>query len=119
MKELEGKTVYLRPTGNNCGRHSPKYVEAVINKVAKVNVTYTIYMWPEKARYDGMHLDNGHNGGWDVYENLQEIKDELFVNDISDLIAKEYPYSRSYRKLDRKTITAVAKLLGIKLPEEE
>lgn len=65
MKELEGKTVYLRPTGNNARRGTAEVQKAFIVKVAKVNVTFILNGMSRefKYRFKGRELRGECNGG--------------------------------------------------------
>jgi len=60
MKELEGKKVFLRGTGNNARRGGgEKIIPAVINKVARVFATVTVgnSRYKSKYRINGRHLN--------------------------------------------------------------
>lgn len=115
MKELEGKTVYLRQTGNNARRGLPDFVQATINKVSRVFVTFTIEGGgiEKKYRAEGRHLESGYNEGYTVFATREEIEDTLEVERLASAITDKFRYAADYRRLDKDTITAVAKLLGI------
>jgi len=81
MKHLEGKDVFLIPTGNNAiGKKKGEYIKAHIIKVARVFVTFTTDNFPYEHKYrmmDDRYIGNEYNGGYRVFENEQEIKDTM------------------------------------------
>ena len=115
MKELEGKTVYLRPTGNNARRGAPAFVPATINKVARVFVTLTLdgHSCQKKYRAHGRRLESEHNAGYIVFASVDEIEDELEVERLASAITDKFRYAADYRRLDKETIVGVAKILGV------
>ena len=118
MKDLEGKAVFLRPTGNNRRSNKPKeIIPAKIIKVARVYATFIRgdFHIENKGRVNGLHLDTGHNSGYQVFPDKQAIDDLLFVESTARKIANTFPYAQHYEKLDRETITKVANLLGIQI----
>ena len=118
MKDLEGKEVFLRPTGNNRRPSKPKeIIAAKIVKVARVYATFIRgdFHIEDKGRVNGLHLDTGHNSGYQVFPDKQAIDDLLFVESTARKIANTFPYAQHYEKLDRETITKVANLLGIQI----
>lgn len=117
MKDLEGKEVFLRPTGNNV-RHTntaTKIIPATITKVSRVYATFIkgAFNIEHKGRINGLHLDTGCNSGYQVFPDKQEIEDLLFVERVASRIVNKFKYTRDYERLDRETITKVANLLGI------
>ncbi len=118
MKDLEGKEVFLRPTGNNVDRMNPnKIISAKIVKVARVYATFIIdKAWREsKGLVNGLHLDTGCNNGYQVFPDKKAIDDLLFMESTARKIANRFQYAKHYEKLDRETITKVASLLGIQI----
>lgn len=116
MKDLEGKEVFLRPTGNNRRPSKPKeIIPAKIIKVARVYATFIIdESWvEEKGKITGLHLDTGCNSGYQVFPDKQTIDDLLFVERVAGRITNKFKYPSDYEKLDRETATKVANLLGI------
>ena len=117
MKHLEGKTVFLRPTGNLERRGTGQILEAKLVKVARVNVTIRFGNGRiEKLRFigkDSMELDNGNNGGYAVYPDRETIIDMLFIKKAACKIHAAYCYRHNYQALDRDTIIKVAELLGV------
>lgn len=77
FKQHIGETVYLLPTGNNQRYHQDKIIEATITKVGRVFVTITRASIEDKYRISswgyGRHLEDGYNGGWHVFTNLEEL----------------------------------------------
>ena len=118
MKDLEGKEVFLRPTGNNV-RYTDtatKIIPATITKVSRVYATFIIdESWEEKGKIAGLHLDTGCNSGYQVFPDKQEIDDLLFVERVARKIVNKFQYTSAYERLDRETITKVANLLGIQI----
>ena len=118
MKDLEGKEVFLRPTGNNRRPSNPtKLIITKIIKVARVYVTFIRgdLRIKDKGRINGLHIDTGHNSGYQVFPDRQAADDLLFVESTARKIANTFPYAQHYEKLDRETITKVALLLGIEI----
>ena len=118
MKDLEGKKVYLRPTGNNV-RYTDtatKIIPATITKVSRVYATFVVDdSWEDKGRVNGLHIDTECNSGYQVFHNKQALDDLLFIESTARKIVYKFQYARDYEKLDRETITKVANLLGIEL----
>lgn len=119
MKDLEGKEVFLRPTGNNVRytHTATKIIPAKIIKVSRVYATFIRgdFNIEDKGRIAGLHLDIGCNSGYQVFPNRQAADDLLFVESTARKIANTFPYAQHYEKLDRETITKVALLLGIEI----
>ena len=118
MKDLEGKEVFLRPTGNNRRPSKPKeIIPAKIIKMARVYATFILdESWvEEKGLVNGLHLDTGHNSGYQVFPDKQALDDMLFIESTARKIANSFQYAQHYEKLDRETITKVASLLGIQI----
>ena len=118
MKELEGKEVFLRPTGNNRRPNNPnEIIQAKIINVARVYATFIrgAFNIENKGRITGLHLDTGHNSGYQVFPNKKAIDDMLFVESTARKIANSFKYAQHYEKLDRETITKIANLLGIQI----
>ena len=116
MKDLEGKEVFLRPTGNNRRSRNPKeIIPAKIIKVSRVYATFILdESWvEEKGKITGFHLDTGCNSGYQVFPDKQTIDDLLFVEMAVTKIIDKLRYDCDYEKLDRETATKVANLLGI------
>ena len=119
MKDLEGKKVYLRPTGNNV-RYTDTATKIIPAKIIKVSRVYASFIKgdfyiEEKGRITGLHLDTGHNSGYQVFPDKKAIDDLLFVESTARKIANSFQYAQHYEKLDRETITKVANLLGIQI----
>lgn len=84
LKDMEGKNIYLIPTGNNInrGRESgKKIIKAKLIKVARVFATFEINnLGVEKYRYKDNILKNDWNdwnGGYGVYQSEQDALDHL------------------------------------------
>ena len=118
MKDLEGKEVFLRPTGNNIRPGNPKeIIPAKIIKVSRVYATFIIdESWvEEKGKITGLYLNTGCNSGYQVFLDKQAVDDLLFIESTARKIVNKFQYARDYEKLDREIITKVANLLGIEL----
>lgn len=116
MKEFEGKTVVLRPTGNNAQRYGThKSIEAVIEKVGRAFVTFreagSTHL--QKYRYVGRTLTNQHNGGYVVYASQQECDEYFEVRTLAYAIIEKYRYTSHYEEVDLPTLRKVAELLGV------
>ena len=117
MKDLVGKEVFLRPTGNNVDRRNKnKIISAKIVKVARVYATFIKNSGIEcKGLVNGLHLDTGHNSGYQVFQDKKAIDDMFFIESTARKIANSFQYAQHYEKLDIDTITKVALLLGIEM----
>ena len=118
MKDLEGKKVFLRPTGINRRSSNPKeIIIAKIIKVARVYVTFIRggFLIEDKGRINGLHIDTGYNSGYQVFPDKQEIDDLFFVENTARKIVNSFQYASDYEKLDRETITKVANLLKVQI----
>jgi len=122
-KDLEGKTVYLRPAGNNVSRYNPNEIfKALVVKVARVNITIMKeeYHYEEKFKYgEGNYLDSGYNSGYYIFSGEQELKDRYFVEKLADIISDKFRYSRSYIKLGKEKLIQIANIMEIELPEDK
>lgn len=77
-KELEGKRVYLIPTGNNARYFKGDFLLAEVIKVARINITIKIDNGREqilKFKKDSNWITEWHNSGFSVYETKQELND--------------------------------------------
>ena len=85
--------------------------------MARVYATFILdESWvEEKGLVNGLHLDTGHNSGYQVFPDKKAIDDLLFVESTARKIANSFQYAQHYEKLDRETITKVANLLGIQI----
>lgn len=119
MKHLIGKKVWLMPTGNNTRRYNNEVKEALITKVAKVNVSFIMdgYSREEKLRisdlaYGGIiHLHNECNGGFNVFETLQDIEDFNLANKLRQQL-EIFVRSNKVNGLSLETLKTVCELLG-------
>jgi hypothetical protein len=112
MKHLEGKTVYLRPTGNNT-RDGYKVKKAVILKVVRVFVTLKIedYFYEDKFRYEGNILKGECNSGYVAYETEQDLEDFYEAQKLAKTISKKCSYSSQLEKLGLDKLKQLIKLL--------
>ena len=116
MKDLEGKDVFLRPTGNNRRPSNQKeIIAAKIIKVARVYVTFIRgdLRIEDKGRINGLHIDTGHNSGYQVFPDRQAADDLILIESTAKKIVNKFQYARDYEKLDIETIKNVAQLLGV------
>ena len=115
MKDLEGKEVWLEPTGNAARRWDGKPQKAKIEKVARVftHLRFDGFGFSNKFRVTNMHISDDFNSGYNVYTSEAAFVDKLCVDDIAEKISSQYRNRSSYAKLDKETIVKVASLLGI------
>jgi len=114
VKELEGREVYLYPTGNNArGKISIK--KALIVKVARVNVTYLLDGWARsiKERYQGFYIDSGCNSGYRVYESMKQIDDLMLSRDIAKSLSRKLNYSSDFERLGLEKLKLISDIVGI------
>lgn len=117
MKHLEGKVVYLIPTGNNA-RYNNKTKKATVIKVAKVFITIRFEGWDteSKLRYNGNELDGGYNSGYLLFETEDEIEDLKEISEISKKISSHYRYCSDYQKLSLSKLKQLVEILDLKTP---
>lgn len=115
MKELEGKTVYLRPTGNNARRGAADVQKAFIAKVAKVNVTFILNGMSRefKYRFKGRQLSSELNSGYVVYESAKELSDYYEAQELAAAISEKYRYQSDYAQLRLDKLKQVAEILEV------
>jgi hypothetical protein len=118
-KELTGKTIYLRPTGNLARGKGNDIYTAKVDKVARVFITITLegQSNSDKLRFNDRdnRLDAGWNSGYVFFTSKEEVKDKVRVENVAKAIANQYQYQRDYCRLNRDTIEKVAELLGIEI----
>ena len=116
LKHLEGKTVYLIATGNLARRHNGcEVLQAVIVKVARVNVTFQIEGRMEqkwRISSNGKTLESGCNSGYKVFDSLEDIADHNDSGKIIGMIATKF---RGYgdMKVTVENLRKAADLLSI------
>lgn len=86
IKDLEGETVYLLPTGNHA-RHwnSASITEGKITKIARVNITFEIRGVPytyrigeaDKNGNETFTMHSQANSGYRVFTTKREFIDEV------------------------------------------
>lgn len=119
-KELEGKSIFLKGTGNNArGYLGDKLYEAEVVKVTKVNVTLRFKnseMEKKLRKHENQEkysnrLDETCNSGYACYYSEQDILDENKAienyNKIKDLVFSTY----SSCKLTLKQTEDILKIL--------
>jgi len=116
MKHLEGKTVYLRPTGNNV-RHHKQDKDAVIVaklvKVARVNATFEIDGWERKYRYEDNRLIGDCNSGYVVYETAQALQDYRESCRIGEKISTKFRFGRAWSDLGIDKLRIISEMLEL------
>jgi len=118
MKELEGKEVYLRPTGNNARRGGPLFEKAIVVKVARVFVTLKIAgsCFDNKYRFvDGTGantLESGNNSGYVIYETETDLNEFYEADDLAKRIADKCRYSHTLSKVEIGKLRQIAELLN-------
>lgn len=124
MKHLEGKDVYLKPTGNNARRFHEKIHKARVVKMARVNVILqfdgfkVVNKFRMTSQRGRLHISNNYNGGYYVFESEQELQHFLTIAAYANAISHKYRYVRDYKKLDLETIRKVADLLGVEINQD-
>lgn len=122
MKHLEGKEVWLRPTGNNIRRHINddynRCIKANVIKVARVFMTLLIddATYETKLRMSERNkneISNDFNSGYVLFESLEEFEDQLEVERLAKLIVDKYKYSSSWERVDLEIIRKIAELLKL------
>lgn len=123
MKHLEGKTIYLRATGNNARRGGgDKITTAFVEKVARVFATIKIdgHSWSDKYRIQEnysngrrVHLDGGHNSGYYLYESQEDIERQIETDLMASKISDKYKYSSDWKNVEYHTIKEICELLDI------
>jgi hypothetical protein len=117
MKELLGKTVYLRGTGNNTrARHTP--LEAKVIKVAKIYATIEHGTQSEKLRYvhrrGVWELVGNCNNGYEVYETAQHFHDRIEAAKLANVISEKVRYPVNLYEMDVNKLRQIAELLELK-----
>lgn len=125
MKHLIGKQVWLMPTGNN-GRYGNKLVKVEVVKVGRVNVTFVRDGWNREEmyrlddrKYEGcFQLSNEHNGGWVVFESLEDFEAYKEILNLRHTIARHIRDEGLY-SLTVESLRVINKLLGLDKQEEK
>lgn len=117
MKELEGKDVYLIPTGNNVRRRNTSvYEKAKIVKVARVNVTFRFYdsLIDHKYRYEGNRLTvEDYNAGYIVFSSKREIDNYFLAKELAGKIYRKYKFPETWERVGAEKLKQIAELLGL------
>lgn len=80
LKKLEGKEVYLRPTGNYARSWNGELKKTEIVKAARVFVTIEEYGREYKYRIGDfpengvIEITNDHNSGYQIFETLEDFE---------------------------------------------
>ena len=112
LKKLEGKEIYLTPTGNNArGLLKSKVTVATVIKVARVFITIKLsgYKRYEKLRIGtnhegGIDLDCGYNSGYIMYDSIEKLKKRREILKLSKSISDEFRFQHDYARLDLNNI---------------
>lgn len=118
IKDLEGKEVFLQPSGNNIRRHNHAPKKAVVVSVAKVNIDVLFEGHDRVQKYrvavhgDGRtHISNDGNSGYYVYENESALKNRLFNESLS---LKLISFSKDdWANCDAEVMRQIASLLKL------
>ena len=121
LKELEGKTVWLYPTGNNARLYSGQKIEekirrAAIVKVARVNVTiiYDSFSREQKLRiseHTENHISNDNNGGWLVFDSKKSIDDYIALRRLASGLSSKLRYQEHYVSLGLENCKKIEQML--------
>ena len=114
LKDHVGKTIYLKPTGNNARRNSEHRV-AVLKKVSRVYCEIEFEGWGRnsKIRFEGDRLDEGCNSGYIVHLSEQSFLDERNKMDIARIIFDKYRYASDYQSVSLESLVKVADILEL------
>ena len=114
MKHLEGKIVFLRPTGNNVKRSAGnnQFTKEKIEKVGRIWISISNGRYKfGKEGYDDNELRSDHNSGYYVYETFEELCDYFEFKRLERLISDKFHYGRISKKVDIHDLRKVAKIL--------
>lgn len=119
LKKLEGKEVYLSPTGN-LARRSKEIEKTTLIKVAKVFATIPRYGDGAKYRISDrvingiVSIESDCNSGYQVFESLKSYESYKELNKTKAVIQKFFSgYGDSLRDLDEPTIYKIAELIAL------
>ena len=112
LKKLVGKTVYLKPTGNNARRWDGQPVIAVIKKVARVNIEIEIITeggcYPRNYRYSGNNLHCGSNSGYVVFEDEASFNEDKELIELSNKVNAKLRFASDFAKLGLERLRELA-----------
>lgn len=118
LKDLIGKDVYLRPTGNYA-RFSSSIAQDSVESVSRVFITLRnkgkLRIIADKGEYLILSKD-GANGGYDLYHNKENLKKQQQKEKIRISL---YQIFNGYSKdnFTYEQLTTVAGILGIEYHE--
>lgn len=113
MKHLMNKEIYMTGIGNTARRNKDKITTATVVKVARVFATILIgdYRSENKFRINErngvIYLDDGHNGGYRVYESLQALEEQQEADAMAKQIHDKLRYLSDYNSLSLKTLLVI------------
>jgi hypothetical protein len=121
LKKLEGKEIYLLPTGNYA-RNNKELKRSKLIKVAKVFATIAEYAREEKYRICSwvtngiVSIESGHNSGYTVFESLERYESHKKLNETKKMIDKFFSgYGDNLGELKESDIYMIASIIE---PEE-
>ena len=113
IKSLEGKDVFFKPTGNNARGRSGTVYEGKIIKVARVFATFSFDGgYERKYRFEGLHLNDGHNGGYLVFATRKDIDDHDEAIRLANAVSERFRYGSRLQKIDLGKLRKIYDLLG-------
>lgn len=117
LKELVGKEVFLRPTGNFARYHGEGIILDKVVNVARVFITLEnegkLRIGLEQGGYVPLIKDDA-NGGYDLFDSKDSIKKETQRGKIRSQLYQIFSgYSQKSKDLSYEKLTAIAKILEI------
>jgi hypothetical protein len=120
MKNLEGKKVWLRPTGNNARRTATgnQKEEATIVKVARVFITIKLgdSTYEQKLRIHEYHkntINSDYNSGYVVYATEQELDEYYEAKILARLIQEKFEYGNKPENCSIDDLRKIGYILNI------
>lgn len=121
MKELEGKRVLLRPTGNNVprGKNSGNGCRwADVIKVARVNVTVKFEKGFREemfriSEYGNRRIGSDCNAGWIIFDSEEAYLEQRKKERLACQISEHLRYSKVLEDMALEKVEKIAVLLEI------
>lgn len=125
IKDYVGKSIWLRPTGNNAHRGcGTKVIEAVVVSAARVQcvikiITDTGGGYEEKLRFSPQHgeLSNNHGGGYATYPTREALENYYTARLYAQAISEKYQYRTDWQSVELDKLKQIAELLGVSCGE--
>lgn len=118
MKHLIGKQVWLKPYGNTARYMKEEFVVDKVVSVKRVNVELESQGKLRINERDNNYLENAVNGGFLLFESLEEFNIHNKKLALSTKLSRKFNYNSDWNRLPAEKLFAVAELLGITLDGE-